>query len=158
MGNFRIVKTCMAAIAGAFIALFSAAKVEARQTYVDKEIIDICDKYGREYDIDIYLLIAIIECESSGNASIVSANGQYIGLMQLNKDTFPGDLFDADNNVKQGAKYINELRTIHDVNALGAYSYFCGEAGRWGFYTRKVINNYFELYCEGVLGKEEKQL
>lgn len=139
----------------ALIALFSAKKIYARETYINQEIIDLCDKYGEQYDVDKYLLIAIIECESSGNASAISANGQYIGLMQLNKDTFSGDLFDAENNVMQGAKYIDTLRTRHNVNALQAYSYFCGESGRIGFYTRKVFNHYFELYCEGVLGKQE---
>lgn len=141
-----------------FIALFSNIKADARQTYVSDEIVEICDQYGKEYDIDKYFLIAIVECESSGNASAVSANGQYIGLMQLNKDTFTGDLYDPANNVQQGAKYIDTLRIRHDVNALGAYSYYCGEAGQCGFYTRKVINHYFELFCEGVLGQEERIL
>lgn len=142
----------------ALIALFSHIKVEARETYISEDIQAICDKYGKEYDVDKYLLIAIIECESSGRANAVSANGQYIGLMQLNKDTFTGDLTDPENNIQQGAKYIDTLRTRHEVNALSAYSYFCGESGRWGFYTRKVINKYFELFCEGVLGREEKEL
>lgn len=157
MGHLRIVK-CAAFIVSLLWALFSPIKSEARQTFISDEIVSICDKYGKEYDVDVFLLIAIVECESSGNASAVSANGQYIGLMQLNKDTFYGDLTDPDNNINQGAKYIDYLRTLHDVNALGAYSYFCGEAGRWGFYTRKVINKYFELYCEGVLGKKEQIL
>lgn len=158
MGISRVIKPLLMCFVAVFIALFSHIRAEARETYISQDIIEICDKYGAEYDIDVYLLIAIIECESSGNASAISANGQYIGLMQLNKDTFTGDLFDADNNVMQGAKYIDTLRTRHNVNAMGAYSYFCGEAGRWGFYTRKVINKYFELFCEGVLGKEEKKL
>lgn len=148
----------MAGIVIALIALFSHIKTEARETYISEEIQEICDKYGKEYDVDKYLLFAIIECESSGRTSAVSSNGQYIGLMQLNKDTFTGDLYDAENNVMQGTKYIDTLRTRHNVNALDAYSYFCGEAGRRGYYTRKVLNHYFELYCEGVLGEKEKEL
>lgn len=158
MGRIPLIKAVAGGVLIGLTALFSHINAEARQTYISEDIQEICDKYGKEYDIDKYLLLAIIECESSGHASVVSANGQYIGLMQLNKDTFTGDLTDPDNNVMQGAKYIDTLRTRHEVNALGAYSYFCGESGRWGFYTRKVINHYFELYCEGVLGKEDKKL
>lgn len=158
MGISRVIKSIAACVAGVLIGAYSHINAEARQTYISDEIVEICDKYGQEYDVDKYLIIAIIECESSGRPSAVSANGQYIGLMQLNKDTFPGDLYDADNNVNQGTKYIDTLRTRHNVNALDAYSYFCGEAGRRGYYTQKLINHYFELYCEGVLGKEEKEL
>lgn len=158
MGARSLIRIVLMCVLTTLIALFRPIKTEARETYISEEIIEICDKYGEQYDIDVYLLIAIIECESSGNPSVISANGQYIGLMQLNKDTFTGDLFDADNNVQQGAKYIDTLRTRHNVNAMGAYSYFCGESGRWGFYTRKVLNHYFELFCEGALGMEEKTL
>lgn len=152
-----IVKRFAIGIVAALIALNSHLICEARQTYIEPEIIEICDKYGQEYDIDKYFLIAIVECESSGNASAISANGQYIGLMQLNKDTFAGDLFDADNNIQQGAKYIDTLRKRWDVGIM-SYSYFCGESGRLGYYTRKVFNRYFELYCEGVLGQTERTL
>lgn len=155
MGISRI---AAGAVITALIAFLSGQTVQARQTYVNNEIIDLCDKYGAEYDIDKYFLIAVVECESSGNPNAVSYNGQYIGLMQLNKDTFSGDLTNADNNVMQGAKYIDTLRSRNEGNAIKAYSYYCGEAGRTGFYTRKVINHYFELYCEGILGKQEKTL
>lgn len=158
MGINRISRAVLMCVAGLFIVSYSPIKSEARETYIDESIIDLCDQYGEQYDIDKYLLIAIVECESSGIASVVSANGQYIGLMQLNKDTFTGDLTDPENNIQQGAKYIDTLRTRHNVNALDAYSYFCGESGRRGFYTRKVLNHYFELFCEGVLGKEERRL
>lgn len=154
----RIVKSLLICAAGLLIAPYSHLKCEAKQTYISEEIQAVCDLYGAEYDIDKFFLIAVIECESSGNPSAISANGQYIGLMQLNKDTFSGDLFNAENNVKQGAAYLDRLRKTYDVNVLSAYSYFCGECGRWGFYTRKVTNRYFELYAEQVLGKEEKTL
>ena len=137
---------CILVLAWLFVPL-SCFNCKANDSYINEYYIDLCVKYGEIYNIDPNLLIAFIECESSGDASAVSANGQYIGLMQLNKDTFSGDLTDPENNIRQGAEYLHLLRTDNDGNMMIAVSYYSGEAGEIGFYTRKVINRYFELYC-----------
>lgn len=158
MGNSTLIRTVLSVALIVLIGSFKPIKTEARETYIEQYLIDLCDQYGQEYNINTYLLVAIIEAESSGNPNVVSANGQYIGLMQLNKDTFTGDLTDPANNIQQGAAYIDKLRDWHGCNALEAYSYFCGESGRCGFYTQKVVNKFFELFCSYYMGQPERRI
>lgn len=136
-------------------AFLGAFKCEAKESYISEDIKALCANYGELYDIDENLLIAFCEIESSGNPNAVSANGQYIGLMQLNKDTFSGDLTDPENNINQGAAYLDKLRELNDGDMRIAISIYSGEGGRIGFYSMKVIKRYFELYCLSI-GKEER--
>ena len=129
----------------------------AKETYLNEEIKALCVKYGEINDIDENLLIAFVECESSGRTDATSPNGQYIGLMQLDKNTFSGDLTDAENNIRQGAEYLRQLRAQNEGNMMVAISLYSGECGEIGQYSRKVINRYFELYCLSI-GMEERWL
>lgn len=153
----RIIITIAALILIWLIGLFWVVDCEAEECYLNDEIKALCTKYGEINDIDENLLKAFIEVESQGQADAVSANGQYIGLMQLNKDTFTGDLKDSENNIRQGAEYLNRLRASNDGNMMVAISYYSGESGTIGFYSRKVLNRYFELYCLSI-GQEERNI
>lgn len=96
--------------------------------------------------------MTFIEIESSGHADAVSPTGQYIGLMQLNSETFSGDLTDPANNIEQGTKYLSDLLEEHStVEAVSLYS---GEGGRHGYYTEKVMYQFHKKVIAKALGKE----
>ena len=127
----------------ALLVIVSSVPAKARESFLSQEIIDLCIKYEAENCIDRYLLMAFCEIESHGQTDIVSANGQYIGLMQLNKDYFTGDLTDAENNISQGSAYLSELKYKHGI--FKAISYYSGENGKIGYYSKKIIYRWFEL-------------
>lgn len=118
-------------------------------TYLDQDIQDLCVKYEAEECIDRYLLMAFCEIESSGQRDVVSADGQYVGLMQLNKDYFNGDLTDAENNIAQGSAYLHQLNKEHK-DIFKAISYYSGENGKIGYYSKKVIRRWQELEMEDI--------
>lgn len=85
-----------------------------------------------QYGIEPALLHAVISVESGYNAKAVSKRGA-AGLMQLMPATAKrfgvADVFDPQDNVRAGAKYLNELLKLFDNDvhlALAAYN--AGEA------------------------------
>jgi len=83
---------------------------------------DSINKYCEEFDVDKYLVYAMIKQESNfNNQAISSAKAR--GLMQLTEDTFNwlkpqlgessttyDDLFDADTNIRYGVFFISILQ------------------------------------------------
>lgn len=83
---------------------------------------DSINKYCKEFDVNKYLVCAIIKQESNfNNQAISSAKAR--GLMQLTEDTFNwlkpqlgessttfDDLFDADTNIRYGVFFISILQ------------------------------------------------
>ena len=76
----------------------------------------ICEEIGKQYDIDPYLIMAIIDFESNGNAN--AENGSCKGLMQVSdywhadrmeKLGVP-DIYDEYGNILVATDYIAELR------------------------------------------------
>ena len=87
---------------------------------------------GLEHNLDADLLASVVKAESNGNTRAVSRAGAR-GLMQLMPGTAAeegvNDSFRADENVRGGSAYLNELLIrYHDNIALALAAYNAGPA------------------------------
>lgn len=119
-----------------------------------KEYYSYVEENAGEYDIDRYMVLALIKAESSFNENAVSERDAK-GLMQLSNSTAfwaaeklgisdfeVGDLFEPETNIKFGCWYFNSLITEFDGNitlALAAYNAGSGNVKEWIEYD--VIRN-----------------
>ncbi|KEZ87500.1 hypothetical protein IO99_05330 [Clostridium sulfidigenes] len=104
-----------------FIYSFNSKNSHEQETF-QIEYKDSINKYCKEFDVDKYLVYAMIKQESNfNNQAISSAKAR--GLMQLTEDTFNwlkpqlgessttyDDLFDADTNIRYGVFFISILQ------------------------------------------------
>lgn len=97
------------------------------ETYINSEYVEYCKEIGNGYGINYWLLVALIEAESSGRPDVADyLTGTHIGLMQLDMYTFGGDgidLTDPYTNIMLGTRYLSQLEdTYGDIGiALMAY-------------------------------------
>lgn len=104
---------------------------------------DIIKKYAAEYDVDPYLVAAIIKTESNWNSDAKSARGA-IGLMQIMPETgswiagklkiaySDSMLEDPDTNVMMGCWYLNFLVARFETDsAIAAYNAGHGAVADW---------------------------
>jgi len=107
---------------------------------------EIVSKYSEEYDLDPFLIYAMIKVESSFDEKAVSSKDAR-GLMQIMPTTATwiadkikdnmfdtDDLFEPDKNIMMGAWYINYLREKFDGNvslAIMAYNAGPGSVQNW---------------------------
>ncbi|MCX7904697.1 MAG: lytic transglycosylase domain-containing protein [Caloramator sp.] len=119
-------------------------------------------KYSKRYNVDPYLIYALIKAESNFDKNALSHKGA-IGLMQITPNTGryisnllkeknyrDGDLFDPEKNIKYGVFYFKKLYSDfgYDLDlALAAYNAGEGNVRRW------IINNKLK---EEMLFKETK--
>ena len=116
-----------------FILRFSNSMNSTEARKLASLIIDECDKY----DLDPYLILAVIQVESEFTPKAVSVKGA-VGLMQVMPDTgkflakqlgisYRGNktLYDPFINVRLGIHYLSFLADRFDSteNALAAYNY-----------------------------------
>ena len=103
-------------------------------------------KYARKYDLDKYLVFAVIKTESKFDQYAVSKAGAY-GLMQLQAETagdcarklkmevnLPDDLYIPDINIHLGTYYLSWLLDKYDGNiqlAIAAYNGGIGNVDNW---------------------------
>ena len=102
-------------------------------------------KYSEEYDLDPYLVLAIIKAESKFNADARS-NKDAVGLMQITEDTAKwvaqkmeltdystSKLYDEEYNIKMGCWYLNNLREEFNEKDLfvAAYNAGRGRVNEW---------------------------
>lgn len=99
-------------------------------------------KYSEEYELDPYLVSAIIHTESANDKKAVSRAGA-VGLMQIMPDTgewIAGkqkddkfDLTDPDTNIRYGCWYLNFLlsRFESTPTAIAAYNAGHGIVKKW---------------------------
>lgn len=109
----------------------------------------ICEEIGRQYDIDPYLIMAIIDFESNGNAN--AENGSCKGLMQVSVRWHADrmerlgvtDLFDARSNILVGTDYLAELIEKNGGNIGASLMEYNGDSN-WDEYLRGEceISNY----------------
>lgn len=104
------------------------------------------DKYSEEYDLDPYLVLAVIKTESKFNKDAVSKKDAK-GLMQVMDSTgewiakeqeinyfTPSMLFDPELNIKMGCWYLDNLEKEFDRNlelVLAAYNGGSGNVNKW---------------------------
>lgn len=107
---------------------------------------EIIFHYAREYNIDPYLVAAIIKTESNFNPQAVSPKGA-LGLMQVMPKTgkwvaevtgqasfYPEQLFDPETNVRIGSWYLADLsREFQDdlILVLAAYNGGRSNVKKW---------------------------
>lgn len=103
-------------------------------------------EHAAAYELDPYLVAAIIHCESSNKPGAVSVSGA-IGLMQIMPETgawiaqklaCPGfseaDLYDPAINVRMGCWYLDFLLDTfggNRVHAIAAYNAGQGAVAKW---------------------------
>ncbi|MBV4419548.1 lytic transglycosylase domain-containing protein [Clostridium tyrobutyricum] len=103
-------------------------------------------EYSQRYDLDPYMVMAIIKTES-GFKENVRSNKNAIGLMQITPDTaewaaqrmtinnFNEDmLYDPEFNIKMGCWYISDLKSEFNNNmnlVLAAYNGGRGNVKKW---------------------------
>ena len=99
---------------------------EARLTAAD--VSQILAAAGKEHNLDVDLLAAVVKAESAGNSQAVSHAGAR-GLMQLMPGTANGlgvtNSFEPGQNVRGGSTYLDELLIRYRDNlavALAAYN------------------------------------
>lgn len=106
---------------------------------------EFVEKYSKEYDIDTYMVYAIIKAESNFNENAKSASDA-VGLMQIMEATAietankmelnvtEEDLLDPEINIKIGLKYFTDLLKKYDNNyylAIIAYNAGIGNVDKW---------------------------
>jgi len=107
--------------------------------------IDIIEKYADKYDIDPFLVLAVMKAESNFDPDAVSVKGAK-GLMQIHPDTGEwiaktfglngykeSDLFNPETNIKFSCWYLNKLnKEFNDpVLVLAAYNAGSGNVEKW---------------------------
>lgn len=107
---------------------------------------NLVEKYSKKYDLDKYLVYAVIKTESKFDQYAVSQAGAY-GLMQLQSETasdcarklkidvdLPDDLYEPDINIHLGTYYLSWLLDKYDddiVLAVAAYNGGIGNVDSW---------------------------
>ena len=169
MKKFKIIVAVLCIFLIIF-AMFWFRKPILKKIYVVKYD-EYVSKYSNQYDIDKYLILAIIKAESNFNENAVSKKGAK-GLMQLmdttaedlakNSDINLDDIFEPDINIQLGSKYISALMSKYDSIGLALAAYNWIEKGiiksdgsdiekipfiETNNYVRKILRDY-ELYKE----------
>lgn len=106
----------------------------------------LVERYSKKFDLDKYLVYAVIRTESRFDQYAVSGAGAY-GLMQLQEETandcakkldlditLPDDLHVPDTNIHIGTYYLSWLLEKYDGNidlAIAAYNGGIGNVDKW---------------------------
>jgi hypothetical protein len=104
------------------------ASVDAKLSPADLR--EMLNKAGHEHNLDVDLLASLVKAESGGDSRAVSRAGAR-GLTQLMpataKDLGVTDSFKPDENLRGGAKYLDQLLIrYHDNMALALAAYNAG--------------------------------
>lgn len=123
---------------------------------------------GKDHNIDVDLLASVVKAESGGNPHAVSSAGAQ-GLMQLMPRTATelgvSDSFAADQNVRGGSTYLDELLSrYHDNLALALAAYNAGPAAVDKYHgippysqTRVYVARVIHEFNRRVLAREALQ-
>ena len=143
--TFKVI-IILIALTAVFAILFTAFRAVTRAVYPQKYAETVA-KYAERYDVDRFLVYAVIKCESNFNPDAVSSAGA-LGLMQMKPDTFdwvrtkePPDketlednaLFDPETSIRYGtlllSLHLEEFETTE--LALCAYHAGRGQVNEW---------------------------
>ncbi len=135
----------------------TSANAKTEDTWISKTAQKACVDYGKEYGICPELLMAMIECESSGDPN--AKNGTCTGLMQVSsrwhagrmKELGVSSLYNERGNVHVGADYLAELIEDSGEVALALMIYH-GESDAEEKYEKGEISD----YASGILKRSEK--
>lgn len=140
----KIIKFFIFIIFLLIIFLFIIFKDKVIKTIYPTEYYDIVEKYSKEYNVDKYLIFAVIKAESNFKEDASSKKGAK-GLMQLidstaeevaktiNLDIKDKDILNPDININLGTKYISSLLKKYENKelALAAYNAGSGNVDNW---------------------------
>ena len=120
---------------------------------------DLINKYGQQYNIDSYLIAALIREESYYNAKAGSGAGAK-GLMQLMPSTANyiahkagiryNYLLNPEDNIKLGCAYINYLRDTHKHNDLFAIAAYNGGPNAVTNWKENMDYDNFDEFVENI--------
>lgn len=131
-------------IAIIFFVIYQYREEILKKVYVT-EYNEYVEKYSKQYNVDKYLIYAIIKAESNYDENAESNKGAK-GLMQLMYSTAKDvaksldieinekSIMDPDINIKLGTKYISQLLDKYDnciELALAAYNAGSGTVDSW---------------------------
>jgi hypothetical protein len=148
------------------VAAAAAPPPNAKLTSVD--IGEMLARAGKDHNIDVDLLASVVKAESGGNPRAVSSAGAQ-GLMQLMPGTATelgvSDSFAADQNVRGGSTYLDELLSrYHDNLALALAAYNAGPAAVDKYHgippysqTRNYVARVIHEFNRRVLAREAQQ-
>lgn len=122
-----------------FLAAFFTFKGQYPSTYLA-----LAQKYGQEYELDPYLIMAVIKTESGFRPEVVSKQGA-VGLMQLlpstaqwiaEKKGLPyeeGCLVRPEDNIRLGGAYLRYVLDLFGTQkeGLAAYNAGPGNVRQW---------------------------
>lgn len=146
-------------------ALISFPANAATDTYIADEYQGYCYEIGEQYEISPYILMAMIETESSGKQ--YAKSGGCKGLMQIGtrwhgarmKRLGVSDIYDPRGNILVGADYLSELCSENDGNISLSLDLYNGNSkaysnARNGI-TSKYVNKVLTRAAEITEAKEE---
>ena len=129
-----LIGLCVLAFAGYLIA----DNIRLKKAYRNYPVAytDLIERYAREYDLDPYLVTAIMRCESSNNPNALSAAGA-MGLMQVMPSTGTwiahklglddvyeeSMLYDPETSIRFGCWYLSFLQARFDSSAIREYNF-----------------------------------
>ncbi len=130
-----------------YIALFKVIKIDdiVMKKIYPLKYSEYVEKYSSEYNIDSYMVYAIIKAESNFKEDAKSSSNA-VGLMQIMEDTAietarkmqlevnENDLFNPEMNIKIGIKYFSDLLKNYNNNyylAIIAYNAGIGNVDKW---------------------------
>ena len=140
MGKFIRIILALIAVVVAFIGIKSGYHVGKQASY-PVAYSEYIVKYAHEYDLDPYLVMAVIKVESNFVPEAESAYAA--GLMQLTEDTAEWnakemelkdyDYKDPETNIRIGCHYLKYLiRKYENIDtALAAYNGGMGNVSKW---------------------------
>ena len=122
------------------IALIISAKPMMKLMY-KTEYSEYVEKYSKEYNVDKYLIYAVIKNESKFDNEATS-NKNAKGLMQImdetgkeiaNKLNIENELYDEETNIQLGVFYLYELMKKYgsELLAIAAYNAGLGNVDSW---------------------------
>lgn len=151
---FLLVESAMALT----MSIASVSLAETRETWISNDAYAYCEEIGEQYNICPELLMAVIEKESSGQAT--ATNGNCVGLMQVSARWHGDrmmklgatDLYCERDNILVAADYLSELFTkykepslvldIYNGNSNAMRNYDCGVISD---YARDILDRAAEL-------------
>lgn len=130
-----------------YFALFKVVEIDKKimKAIYPLKYTEYVEKYAKKYDIDPYMVYAIIKAESNFDENAKSATDA-IGLMQIMEETAletankmdldvsVDDLFKPDININIGLNYFTYLLNKYDDNyalAIVAYNAGMGNVDNW---------------------------
>ncbi|WP_058485059.1 lytic transglycosylase domain-containing protein [Defluviitalea phaphyphila] len=129
-----------------FIITFFSLLILIRTFFYPVKYTDLINKYANEYNLDVYLILAVIKTESKFDTKAISHKGAK-GLMQITDKTgewaakeieieeYDSEkLYDPEINIRIGCWYISRLLVQYENNigtSLAAYNAGSGNVSKW---------------------------